>query len=212
VQVTLVSGNEQTEYYDVETGLPGSEAQRETPLGVVPTVSVLRDYKKFGSLMQATALGSRTMGIEQIVKLTSIEYNTVPANAFDRCRRSKRYRQVMRRFIALTASSCAVSLAIHAEQDWRPTALASFDTAWQTINDTYFDPAFGGLDWVAVRDELRPKVEAASSPEAVRVILRDMIGRLKQSHFVLLSSASVADSLPGEEIVPIEVRVAPVGS
>lgn len=84
IQVTLVSGNEQTEYYDVETGLLlGSEAQRETPLGVVPTISILRDYKKFGSLMQATALVSRTMGIEQIVKLTSIEYNTVPANAFD---------------------------------------------------------------------------------------------------------------------------------
>jgi len=84
VQVTLVSGNEQTEYYDVETGLMiGSESQRETTLGVVPTISVLRDYKKFGSLMQATALVSKTMGIEQIVKITSIEYNTVPVNAFD---------------------------------------------------------------------------------------------------------------------------------
>jgi len=84
LQVTLVSGNEQTEYYDVETGLLiGSEAQRETALGVVPTISILRDYKKFGSLMQATSLVSKTMGIEQIVRLTSIEYNTVPANAFD---------------------------------------------------------------------------------------------------------------------------------
>ena len=91
VQVTFVSGNEQTEYYDVETGLMlGSEAQRETPLGVVPTISILRDYKKFGALMQATSLVSRTMGIEQIVRLTSIEYNTVPANAFDLPPRSKR--------------------------------------------------------------------------------------------------------------------------
>jgi len=84
LHVTLVSGNEQTEYYDVETGfMLGAEAQRETALGVVPTISILRDYKKFGSLMQATLLIQKTMGIEQIVRLTSIEYNTVPANAFD---------------------------------------------------------------------------------------------------------------------------------
>lgn len=106
----------------------------------------------------------------------------------------------------------AASLAVaSAQQDWRPAALASFDLAWQTIDETYFDPAFGGLNWNAVRDELRPKVEAATSPEAVRTILRDMIGRLKQSHFVLLSSASTADTLPGEAIVPIEVRVASAG-
>ena len=30
-------------------------------------------------------------------------------------------------------------------------ALASFDVVWQTINDTYYDPKFGGLDWNAVR-------------------------------------------------------------
>jgi carboxyl-terminal processing protease len=118
------------------------------------------------------------------------------------------------RLVAFTAGvAAAASLGIRAsaQQDWRPTALLSFDTAWQTINETYFDPAFGGLDWNGVRSELRPKVETASSPEAARAILRDMIGRLKQSHFVLLSSASAADTLPGEAIVPIEVRVAPAG-
>ncbi len=73
---------------------------------------------------------------------------------------------------------------------------------WQTIHDTFFDPTFGGLDWDAVRAELRPKVQAADSAETVRQIIRDMLGRLHQSHFVLLSSASVADTLPGEALVP----------
>jgi len=113
---------------------------------------------------------------------------------------------------ACVAGATAVSIDAARQQDWRPAALASFDAAWQTINETYFDPAFGGLDWDAVRSELRPKVESAASPEAVRVILRDMIGRLKQSHFVLLSSASAADTLPGEAIVPIEIRVAPTAA
>jgi carboxyl-terminal processing protease len=114
---------------------------------------------------------------------------------------------------ALLALILAASLgaAPSAGQTWRAQALASFDEVWQTVHDTFFDPTFGGLDWDAVRAELRPKVQAADSAETVRKVIRDMLGRLHQSHFVLLSSESVADTLPGEAIVPLEIRVAPAG-
>ena len=95
-----------------------------------------------------------------------------------------------------------------AGQTWRTQALTSFDEVWQTVHDTFYDPTFGGLDWDAVKDELRPKIQAADSAETVRQIIRDMLGRLHQSHFVLLSSESIADTLPGDAIVPIEIRVA----
>ena len=62
-------------------------------------------------------------------------------------------------------------------QDWRPVALASFDVAWQTISDTFPDPAFGGVDWAAVRAELRPRVQAAESANAAREVIRDMLAR-----------------------------------
>jgi carboxyl-terminal processing protease len=107
----------------------------------------------------------------------------------------------------LLAASVGVASAA-AGQAWRAQALASFDDVWQTIDDTFYDPTFGGLDWDAVKAELRPKVQAADSPEVVRQIIRDMLGRLHQSHFVLLSSESAADTLPGEALVPIEIRVA----
>jgi carboxyl-terminal processing protease len=87
-------------------------------------------------------------------------------------------------------------------------ALASFDDVWQTINDTYYDRSFGGLDWKAVREELRPRAEAATSAEDVRKVIREMLGRLKQSHFQLMSSASVEDTLPGPAVVAVELRVA----
>lgn len=87
-------------------------------------------------------------------------------------------------------------------------SLASFDVVWQTINETYYDPKFGGLDWNAVRAELRPKAQQAGSPDEVRKIIRDMLGRLKQSHFVLLSPSSIDDTLPGPAAVAIELRVA----
>jgi carboxyl-terminal processing protease len=88
-------------------------------------------------------------------------------------------------------------------------ALATFDDVWQTINDTYYDPSFGGLDWKAVRAELRPRAEAAQSTEDVRKVIREMLGRLKQSHFQLLSAASAEDTLPGAAMVAVELRVAP---
>lgn len=84
VHVVFNSGRDQFEYFDAETGLQiGTEAQRATPLGVMPTTAVLSDYKKFGSLMQPTTLVQRAMGFEQAFHVTSCEYNVVDANAFD---------------------------------------------------------------------------------------------------------------------------------
>lgn len=95
-------------------------------------------------------------------------------------------------------------------QSWKQPAIASFDEAWKTINDTFYDPTFGGIDWAAVRTELRPRVEAAASLDAARAVIREMLGRLKRSHFGLLSSSS-AEALPGPASVPIEFRIAPIG-
>lgn len=75
--------------------------------------------------------------------------------------------------------------------------LATFDTAWTLVRDTHFDPDLNGIDWDAVRTELRPKVEAAGHIEEVRLIIRDMLGRLGQSHFALMSQEAVDAARPG---------------
>ncbi len=92
-----------------------------------------------------------------------------------------------------------------AGQGWHEAALASFDETWQVINDTYPDPSFGGLDWPAVRDELRPEAEKADSPEGVRRVIRQMLTRLGQSHFVLLSPSGTR--MRGEAGLGIDVRL-----
>ncbi len=115
------------------------------------------------------------------------------------------------RVVLALVAACAFSAGLDTSQTWRAPALASFDDAWQTIHDTFYDPTFGGVDWDAVRAELRPKIEAAASADDARGVIRDMLGRLHRSHFVLLSAESATDTLPGEAIVPIEVRVAPAG-
>lgn len=65
-------------------------------------------------------------------------------------------------------------------------ALADFDAAWQLVYDTHFDTSFNGVDWVAVRDELRPAAADAHSRTEVRMIIQGMLSRLNQSHFGII--------------------------
>jgi len=109
-------------------------------------------------------------------------------------------------------AACAVVASVAAQTDWRREALQSFDQTWQTVADTFFDPAFGGIDWNAVRAELRPQVASAPTPEAARDVIRTMLARLRQSHFALLSplsndgegaSASAPPAPPAGDITPV---------
>jgi carboxyl-terminal processing protease len=62
-------------------------------------------------------------------------------------------------------------------------AVATFDSAWRIVRNTHFDTTFNGVDWNALRTELRPRAEAARSTEALRDVIRSMLSRLHQSHF-----------------------------
>ena len=68
----------------------------------------------------------------------------------------------------------------------RTLEIASFDYVWSTVRDKHFDPALAGLDWDAIRRELRPRVERAETRDQVRDILWELVGRFKQSHFQIL--------------------------
>lgn len=65
----------------------------------------------------------------------------------------------------------------------RSANIESFEHVWQTVRDKHWDPKLNGLDWQAVHDELRPKIEAAKNADAARAVLNDMLDRLKQTHF-----------------------------
>jgi len=71
-------------------------------------------------------------------------------------------------------------------EDQRQTNLESFEKIWTTIRDKHYDPEFGGLDWQAVHDELRPKMEKAQKMSEARAIMKELIARLKLSHFNLI--------------------------
>ncbi len=73
------------------------------------------------------------------------------------------------------------------------TNLEAFDSVWTTVHDKYWDAEFDGLDWSAVREELRPQAADAGSAAELRGVLGRMLERLGQSHFAILPANVYAD-------------------
>lgn len=98
-------------------------------------------------------------------------------------------RQRARGRIAAVVAACigASSLGVVAQA---PQGLETFDAAWRIVRDSHFDKSLNGVDWDAVGAELRPKAAAARTVGELRAVLRDMLGRLGQSHFAVLPASA----------------------
>ncbi|HEX7706884.1 MAG TPA: S41 family peptidase [Thermoanaerobaculia bacterium] len=62
----------------------------------------------------------------------------------------------------------------------------TFDMVWNTINDSYWDPTFGGKDWQAIGDTHRPRAMAAKDSKEFHEVLNEMVNQLGQTHFRVL--------------------------
>jgi carboxyl-terminal processing protease len=82
--------------------------------------------------------------------------------------------------VALTGLSFAQPTLTPAQ---RQSNVDSFELVWTTVRDKHWDPKLNGVDWQAVHDELRPKVEKAATQDEARDTMSDMLSRLKQTHF-----------------------------
>jgi hypothetical protein len=84
VRLVRKAGGEDTEFYDAQTGLKaGAITTRETPMGTVTSTVVIMEYRKFGNLLQASTVRQTVGPMEQLIKVDSIEYDTVPAVIFE---------------------------------------------------------------------------------------------------------------------------------
>jgi carboxyl-terminal processing protease len=64
---------------------------------------------------------------------------------------------------------------------------AIFETVWQTVNDQYFDPTFGGKDWQAIGDEYRQKLATVQDDDTFWFrVLNPMLFELGVSHLAAL--------------------------
>lgn len=77
------SGEEDIEFFAVDTGLLiGSIVSRQSPMGPMQATSVYSDYKDFGGVLIATRMRQKVMGVEQIIVITRVEYDTLDGSVF----------------------------------------------------------------------------------------------------------------------------------
>lgn len=91
----------------------------------------------------------------------------------------------------------------------------TFEKVWTTIRDQHWEVKPGGLEWDVIHHEFRPRIERAKDAEAARAIIREMLGRLHQTHFTVVPAAAYVNGdnggsgggWPGFEVRVLEGRV-----
>lgn len=113
--------------------------------------------------------------------------------------------------IALACATLAAAQPVLTAEQKRLN-LESFEFIWSTIRDQYWDPTFGGVNWNAVRDEFRPRIERAATMPETRSLMGQMLGRLGKSHFAIIPADVYGDldshdDAGGTGTTGIDVRV-----
>jgi carboxyl-terminal processing protease len=70
--------------------------------------------------------------------------------------------------------------------------LGTFEIVWQRVNETYFDPTFGGLNWKDVHDRYKPRIAAARTDKVFYELINEMLWELKVSHANIIPPGSIA--------------------
>ena len=78
--------------------------------------------------------------------------------------------------------SLVIGLGLAACQSMNQEYLKNFEVVWQTVNDTFPDPTFGGVDWKAIHDRYQPLIGAAKDDEEFFLTLNRMLWELNVSH------------------------------
>lgn len=110
--------------------------------------------------------------------------------------------------LALLAQGCGHSSKTGTDSDYAEEMLTaemaqlnleSFDMVWSRIQEKHWDPELGGLDWPAVKEELRPQMVSATTMSEARSVIRTMINRLGQSHFGIFPASVYDDATAATE-------------
>lgn len=76
----------------------------------------------------------------------------------------------------------AVLTAACSSSSYGSEHIDSFDTAWATINEEFYDPEFEGVDWDGLRAEYRPLALEAGDHGEFLLVVNEMLFQLGVSH------------------------------
>ena len=84
VKLVWKGGNETTDCYSVASGfLVATVATRHTSMGPMEMTTLLADYKDFGGIKMPSKMTQSAMGQQQVITISSVEFDTVEPTAFE---------------------------------------------------------------------------------------------------------------------------------
>ncbi|MDQ3846001.1 MAG: S41 family peptidase, partial [Bacteroidota bacterium] len=75
-----------------------------------------------------------------------------------------------------------LTITAELDVDFSKTKMEVFTQAWEAQNKGFYDTAFHGVDWRAVRTQYAPYAAGAASSDELRRIISLMVGELNASH------------------------------
>ena len=91
----------------------------------------------------------------------------------------------------------AIAVTAELDVDFATEKLQIFSQAWDIQNKGFYDPAFHGANWNAVRAQYEPLAAGARTPDELRRLLNLMVGELNASHSGVAAPAGTADVTTG---------------
>ena len=85
------------------------------------------------------------------------------------------------------------------ERRWAFLRYETFNEVWRTVNESYFDPTFGGVDWLGMREKYRTLLPAVANDGQLVALLQQMLGELHCTHFSLIPRAAAVFN-PSERV------------
>jgi len=85
-----------------------------------------------------------------------------------------------------------------------------FERVWKAVDETYFDPVFGGVDWQQIHDRYQPLVAEAEDDESFYALVNDMLWELGVSHAMLVPPGHLSRVQPtvfAEGEIGLDVRL-----
>lgn len=165
----------------------------------------------------------------EILWVNNVKFSlNLPKAETDRLIQTYLLTKMKRSFFSILPLVLAIQLALLGAMAQAPATAVefpkirqdAFDKVWDTINEKHYDPTFGGVDWIYIRELYLPKAKAAKSDQDFHNVLRQMLGELKLSHFNIFppppaigtendANASVGVELKWIGAAPVVFRVQP---
>ncbi|PZU06242.1 S41 family peptidase [Sphingomonas sp.] len=100
----------------------------------------------------------------------------------------------------------AIAVSGEMDVDFATEKQILFNEAWSVLDRYFFDPAFNGRDWKALRARYQPFVDGARTPDELRRVIGLMIGELDASHSGISRPRRGPGSLPQGRVGMLGLR------